>query len=123
MNSVITQTPNDYIYVEVQNGGGYFAKFSVDYYFNRQYHVYNSGNLSLGFSERVDIPGIVQNLYLKVEVWLQPFDHIVYDGPVRNYLSSCFYLYGTIFNPVCVQVPCNVPSTSNLCCRQCCSSC
>ena len=94
-----TQAPAPANEVEITmiNGGGYAAKFEVDYTIDGYAKSYNSGDVPLGWKYKLALPPNAQNIKVKGFYhnisWKSIFDESVPSGT-----DKCFKVYGTIFN-------------------------
>lgn len=125
MNQMIMQN-DDFFYIKVQNGGGFTARAYVSYWYNGEQYGYMSRIITVGSSDTVMLPNGAQNVHLMVTVSLYSYVRMAYSNYLPSDQPSCFYLYGTIYSPRCIKMPCqstdSIPPNTNTCCN-CCNSC
>lgn len=109
MHQIISNSTanRSFFYVQVHNGGGYVASFSVSYYLNGIFYKLNSGMMALGYIVKIKIPKIATNPHVEVLVWFLGDSKPIYTSDLTVKKRLCLFTYGTIFYPVCVKVPCN----------------
>lgn len=90
-----TLTPG---WVTFSNQGGYIARYTLTYVVNGQAKTMETGNLTLGFNRRFDIPSNATNIKVKGEgqtglAWKTTFEKSFNSPP-----NQCFKSFGTTLN-------------------------
>lgn len=96
-NQRVKRSTNDpYIYVTLNHGGGYVAKFDVSWTVNGKAKSYSSGNKTLGWYVKLSIPRQAKNVrvHAQAKVFIGTWRDI-YKGALR---SGSYTAYGTTLN-------------------------
>ncbi len=89
-------------YVKVDHSGGYVAKYTLSYEQNGESKSFGSGDFSLGFSKRIDIPANATHIKVKAEaytglIW-DPRNTILEEDFLANPGNICYTVKGTTLN-------------------------
>lgn len=94
------ETPKPIIWVKVVNKGAYIARFNLTWDEpNKPNIIWDSGGKTIGFEQRIDLPGNATNIRLKIEamtglVW-DPWGGVINKVLQPNELNRCYRAYGT----------------------------
>jgi hypothetical protein len=97
-NSVTqTGTPDNETELTLINGGGYAAKFKVDYTINGYAKSYESGEVALGWKYKLALPPNATNI--RVQGFYSNLGwKSIFDETMPTASDKCFKVYGTIWN-------------------------
>lgn len=95
-------------FIRVDNGGGYVAKFTVEYKLDGEKITNESGQFTLGVSKTIKIPEKATNVFLKVELyWFIGSTSDVFQETFPGPVNRCYKIWGTTLSPSHKQVDCD----------------